>query len=44
MATEGFKNKVNDKVRKFHELFGKGSKPPFFIDHSGGKIPLFITP
>lgn len=44
VATEGLRNRVNEEVRDTHRKFGKGGKPPFFIDHSGGKVPLFVNP
>lgn len=43
-ASEGIQKKVNDEVREIHRLFGEGSEPPFFIDHSGGKVPVFMNP
>ncbi|KAH8761627.1 hypothetical protein F5883DRAFT_562595 [Diaporthe sp. PMI_573] len=43
-ATMGIQDKVNSKVREVHRLFGDGSEPPFFIDHSDGKVPLFMNP
>ncbi|KAH8762064.1 hypothetical protein F5883DRAFT_561656 [Diaporthe sp. PMI_573] len=43
-ATMGIQKKVNSEVREVHRLFGYGSEPPFFIDHSDGKVPLFMDP
>ncbi|KAJ0100751.1 hypothetical protein J7T55_004262 [Diaporthe amygdali] len=43
-ASEGIQKKVNDEVWEVHRLSGKGSEPPFFIDHSGGKVPIFMNP
>lgn len=43
-ASEGIRNKVNNEVQEIHRLFGEGSQPPFFIDHSGGKVPVFMNP
>lgn len=44
VVTEGIRNKVNEEVRDTHRQFGIGGKPPFFVDHTGGKVPLFINP
>lgn len=44
VATKGLTEQVNDEVRDAHRKFGDGSKPPFFIDHSDGKVPLFVNP
>jgi len=44
VATLGIQNKVNDEVRETHRLSGDGGEPPFFIDHSNGKVPLFMNP
>lgn len=35
---------VNDRIREIHDLTGTGSVPPFFIDHSNGKLPTFWNP
>lgn len=44
VATPGLQTKVNHEIRDTHRKFGEGSKPPFFIDHSGGKVPMFVNP
>lgn len=44
VATEGVKNRVNDEVRDMHRRFGDGGKPPFYVDHSDGKVPVFVNP
>lgn len=44
VATQGLRDRVNHEVRDIHRKFGDGSRPPFFIDHSDGKVPFFISP
>lgn len=44
VAVPAMRKKVNDEVREIHRLSGGGSRPPFIVDHSDGKIPFFCKP
>ncbi|POR38381.1 Uncharacterized protein TPAR_01432 [Tolypocladium paradoxum] len=35
---------VNDAIRKLHDSFGWGSRPPFKVDHADGKVPYYANP
>lgn len=43
-ATKGIAHKVNEGVRQMHGDHTAGVQPPFFVDHSDGKVPLFWNP
>lgn len=35
---------VNEAVRKLHDSFGWGGRPPFRVDHANGKVPYYENP
>ncbi|KAH7175790.1 hypothetical protein EDB81DRAFT_633139 [Dactylonectria macrodidyma] len=37
-------NKVNSDIRAIHNATGPGSRPPFLVDHTGGKVPFYTNP
>lgn len=37
-------NKVNGDIRAIHNATGPGSRPPFVVDHSEGKVPFYPNP
>ena len=37
-------NKDNRDVRALHNATGPGSRPPFSVDHSEGKVPFYNNP
>ncbi|PNY21252.1 Uncharacterized protein TCAP_07250 [Tolypocladium capitatum] len=37
-------NKVNRDIRAIHNATGPGSRPPFNVDHSEGKVPFYSNP
>lgn len=44
MAGNPTANKVNGDVRALHDATGPGSRPPFSVDHSDGKVPFYSNP
>lgn len=44
MAGKPTANKVNGDVRALHNATGLGSRPPFSVDHSQGKVPFYNNP
>ncbi|KIV98293.1 uncharacterized protein PV09_09861 [Verruconis gallopava] len=35
---------VNQQLRKIHDNVGYGCEPPFFVDHTNGKVPTYTNP
>ncbi|KIV98621.1 uncharacterized protein PV09_09597 [Verruconis gallopava] len=35
---------VNQQLRHIHDKVGYGYEPPFFIDHTNGKVPIYPNP
>lgn len=35
---------INDKVRDIHNDTGLGSRPPFSVDYTDGKVPVYWNP
>lgn len=44
VAGRPMENKVNGDIRALHNATGLGSRPPFEIDHSDGKVPFYPNP
>ena len=44
MAGNPTANKVNGDVRALHNATGPGSRPPFNVDHSEGRVPFYNNP
>lgn len=36
--------KVNEAIRERHNQTGKGSRPPFRVDHANGNVPTYMNP
>lgn len=37
-------NKVNSDIRAIHDTTSPGSRPPFVVDYSDGKVPFYPNP
>lgn len=37
-------NKINSDIRAIHRATGPGSRPPFIVDHSEGRVPYYPNP
>ena len=36
--------RVNQQLRQLHDNEGHGSEPPFYVDHTNGKVPTYPKP
>ncbi|KJZ71576.1 hypothetical protein HIM_09045 [Hirsutella minnesotensis 3608] len=43
-ATAGVRKVINNKIREIHNDTGRGSRPPFSVDHAEGKVPRYYNP
>ncbi|KJZ68999.1 hypothetical protein HIM_11615 [Hirsutella minnesotensis 3608] len=44
LAATGVRKIINNKVREIHNDTGFGSRPPFSVDHTDGKVPRYYNP
>jgi hypothetical protein len=44
VESPAIQTRVNQQLRQLHDDEGHGSEPPFYVDHTNGKVPTYFKP